>query len=209
MPNIYQIKSLTYSASNSNTMLKGTITNVGGNNWREVNNQGQNNFVTVQQSSNYLQLFDASRDLYLTVSGNDISVSFPGRSNAHFGSVLTETQIHNANTSITSIKASGQTVHSDFVGDDVFQADHHGRTNFVFSHGFGQAFITGFTATGINHDTLHLLASDFTGIADVLRHTHSSNGGSVITDPRSHDTINLAGVGKFELTNNRRDFILG
>ena len=108
------------------------------------------------------------------------------------------------------VNAPGQTVTSDFF--DTFEVHDQGATRFVFEPGFGLDTIKGFAVGGGGHDTLDLLASDFSGdtdalrLADVLRHTHNVGGNAVITDPTSGDTVRLAGITKAELKAHPSDF---
>ena len=106
-----------------------------------------------------------------------------------------------------SVEAPGQSVGS--IGTDTFQATGQANTAFVFTPGFGQDAINGFMASGPGHDTLELAASDFSSIADVLRHTQNTAGGAVIHDPTSGDTVQLSGVAKADLSAHRQDFRLG
>ena len=102
------------------------------------------------------------------------------------------------------VSAPEQTVQSDFF--DTFDANGQGSTSFVFDPGYGHDVVRGFGVGNDGHDTLDLPSSDFTGIADVLRHTQQTAGGVVIHDPTSGDTIRLAGVSKIELIHNKQDF---
>ena len=76
--------------------------------------------------------------------------------------------------------------------------DGRANTRFVFGPGDGQATVGGFFVEGRGHSVLELPASDFTSLADVLRHTASGPGGAVITDPETGDVVRLAGVSRAE-----------
>lgn len=102
------------------------------------------------------------------------------------------------------VDAPAQSVESGYY--DTFRNQNQPDTNFVFSPGFGYDQVHGFMAAGGGHDVLVLPASDFTNIADVLRHTQDTGGSAVIHDPTSGDAILVAGVSKDELVHNRQDF---
>ena len=91
----------------------------------------------------------------------------------------------------------------------ILDTGHQLHTTFVFLDGVGttQQTIVNFHVTGASHDTVSLPPSDFTSLADVLRHTTMSNGSATIHDPNnSGDTLTLMGVTKAELKSNPHDF---
>ena len=49
-------------------------------------------------------------------------------------------------------------------------------------------------------------ASDFTSFADVLRHTQNTADGAVIHDPKTSDTLTIAGLSKAQLSHYKSDF---
>ena len=120
------------------------------------------------------------------------------------GTLLTETRERNDGSRAVIVDTPDQSVESGY--SDIFRNQNQPDTNFVFSPGFGYDQVHGFTAAGGGHDILDLPASDFTDIADVLRHTQDTGGGAVIHDPTSGDAILVAGVSKDELVHNRQDF---
>ena len=120
------------------------------------------------------------------------------------GTLLTETRERNDGSRAVIVDAPAQSVDSGYY--DTFRNQNQPDTNFVFSPGFGYDQVHGFMAAGGGHDVLDLPASDFTNIADVLRHTQDTGGGAVINDPTSGDAILVAGVSKDELVHNRQDF---
>jgi len=120
------------------------------------------------------------------------------------GTLLTETRERNDGSRAVIVDAPAQSVESGSY--DTFRNQNQPDTNFVFSPGFGYDQVHGFMAAGGGHDILDLPASDFTNIADVLRHTQDTGGGAVIHDPTSGDAILVAGVSKDELVHNRQDF---
>ena len=80
-------------------------------------------------------------------------------------------------------------------------------TTFVFDPGYGTDAIDHLRARGAGHDTISLPSADFASIADLLRHAQQTATGVVIHDPGSGDAILVAGVGKAELVQQRRDFV--
>ncbi len=79
----------------------------------------------------------------------------------------------------------------------------------MFEPGYGVDTVLGFKAAGAHHDTLDFAASDFSTIANVLRHTQNTAAGAVIHDPTGNgDTVRLAGVSKQDLATHRHDFTL-
>ncbi len=120
------------------------------------------------------------------------------------GTLSNEVKNNNDGSHSIEVDSPGQSVASD--ASDTFHTNGQGDTTFVFTPGFGHDVVRDFQAKGARHDTLDLPSSDFTNLADVLRNTHSTPGGAVITDPTSGDVITIAGVSKAELTHNKRDF---
>ncbi len=104
---------------------------------------------------------------------------------------------------ILSVQAPSQTFHLQ--PDDIVQAHGHVDTSFVFDPGDGISVIHGFKLGGVGHDTLELPSSDFTNLANVLRHTGDVHGSAFITDPKTGDAIRLAGVTTAELKAHPKD----
>ena len=121
--------------------------------------------------------------------------------------VTTSTSFRRDGSSTVGIDAQGQTVTSQPF--QVFENHGLADTSFVFDRGFGIDVISGFKVGGAHHDVIDLPASDFTGIADVLRHTGDIQGSAWITDPKTGDAIRFAGVTTAELTAHPKDFIFG
>jgi hypothetical protein len=120
------------------------------------------------------------------------------------GSLLTRTQNHNDGSDKITVMAAGQSVASNH--DDTFNANGQADTRFVFTSGFGQDVVQNFVAAGQGHDVLDLPQSEFTSIAEVLRNTHNTAGGAVITDPTTQETIKIVGVSKTDLSQHKSDF---
>ena len=117
--------------------------------------------------------------------------------------VLSQSNVRRNGSQAVNVEAPGLTLQSnDF---DTFNNNHHQNTNFVFNSGFGIDVIQGFQLGGAGHDTLELPASDFTNLADVLRHTGDVQGSAFITDPKTGDAIRLAGVSTAELKAHPKD----
>ncbi len=122
------------------------------------------------------------------------------------GTLLTETRLRDDGSRAVIVDAPDQYVGSSY--SDTFRNQNQVNTDFVFTPGFGYDQVNGFLASGNGHNILDLPASDFTNIADVLRHTENTGGGAVIHDPTSGDAILVAGVSKDQLAHNRQDFHL-
>ena len=103
-----------------------------------------------------------------------------------------------------TVAAPGQTVVSE--SSDTFLNGGAPETTFVFNPGYGRDIVRQFRVDGTDHDTINLSSSDFTSLAQVLRATHNSSGGAVITDPSTGDTIKIAGISKAQLFHNLADF---
>ena len=106
----------------------------------------------------------------------------------------------------TTIMAAGQTFTSDQFDD--FKNGGTPETTFVFNPNHGLDTISLFRPDNVDHDTLSFKGSDFgNSIANVLRDTHQTAGGSsIITDPTTGDTVKLVGITKAELRANQGDF---
>ena len=92
-------------------------------------------------------------------------------------------------------------------GNDTMTGD-GGHDRFVFHPGSGRDVVTDFGASGPNRDTLVFTGGDFSGVADVLRHTTMSQDNVIIhIDPR--DTVTLDNVTKAELRAHPSDFSIG
>ena len=120
------------------------------------------------------------------------------------GSLLTRTQNRNDGSDKITVTAAGQSVASNL--DDTFNANGQADTRFVFTSGFGHDVVQNFVAAGQGHDMLDLPQSEFTSIAEVLRNTHNTAGGAVITDPTTQETIKIVGVNKRDLSQHKSDF---
>ena len=120
------------------------------------------------------------------------------------GSRTTSTLFRPDGSSTTHADGPGQTLTSNAF--DIFANQHRAETTFVFDPGFGIDVVKGFRFGGPGHDVIDLPSSDFTGIADVLRHTGNIQGSAWITDPKTGDAIRFAGVTKAELANHPKDF---
>ncbi len=85
----------------------------------------------------------------------------------------------------------------------------------MFAPGFGNDTITGFAATGANHDTIEFSASMFRyltsamsqaqDLAAVLKHTTSSGGTTTISDSMG-DKLAISAISAATLTANPTDF---
>ena len=120
------------------------------------------------------------------------------------GSVASAADIGKDGSYRVAVEASGQTLSSQY--DDTFANGGHRGTTFVFDPGHGQDTIDGFRPGGPGHDTIELPSSDFTSFADVLRHTQNTSAGAVIHDPKTSDTLTIAGLSKAQLSHYKSDF---
>ena len=88
-----------------------------------------------------------------------------------------------------------------------------GDVEIVGAEGLDGAIYNGIAVTGrlasADHDTITLPSADVRSLAAVLRDTGDVSGSAVITDPKTGDTIGLAGVTTAELKAHPKDFGFG
>lgn len=121
------------------------------------------------------------------------------------GSLTVETRDKNNGSHAVNVYQSGQTVTSNFF--DTFNNGGRPDTTFVFNPGYGRDVVNLFRVDGADHDTLKFTGANFNNdIATVLQNAHNVQGGVVITDPTSQDTVKLTGITKQQLVQNRNDF---
>ena len=122
------------------------------------------------------------------------------------------------NFGATTVDASGNFTSADRLGPHTqgfitaVTLD-QGNGNYSSATDIAPSSLTGglFRADGIDHDTLSFKGSDFgadpaSRLASVLANTHFENGGAVITDPATQETVKLSGVSKQQLVANQQDF---
>ena len=96
--------------------------------------------------------------------------------------------------------------------DDTFFNNDQANTTFVFEPGHSQDVVKQFQVAGAGHDTLSFLGSDFGNtpqgqLGALLSHSYNGQGGLVIVDPTTQDTVQLKGVTKSQLVQNERDIV--
>ncbi|WP_165359594.1 beta strand repeat-containing protein [Lichenibacterium minor] len=104
----------------------------------------------------------------------------------------------------TGVTAPGQTLSADYT--DAFDANYQGGNTFLYHAGHGANVVDEFRLRGAQHDTLSFAGSDFgNDVANVLAQAHYAQGGVVITDAVTQDTVQLIGVTKKQLAANAGD----
>ena len=117
--------------------------------------------------------------------------------------------------SALSVIAGAETIPLQANSTESITATSRTSDAFVFAAGFGSDTITGFAATGANHDTLQFSASTFSyltsgmsqaqDLAAVLSHATSSGGTTTISDSMG-DKLVLSATSVATLTANPADF---
>ena len=120
------------------------------------------------------------------------------------GSITALAYEHKDGSSMVVVEAPGQTLYSQY--NDTFANGGRANTTFVFNPSHGEDTITGFQAAGPGHDTIELPSSDFTSFAQLLHDTQNTAAGALIYDPRSGDTLTIAGLSKAQMAHSRSDF---
>ena len=121
----------------------------------------------------------------------------------------------NVGSSALSVTAGTETIPLQANSTESITATSRTTDAFVFAGGFGSDTITGFAATGANHDTLQFSASTFSyltsgmsqaqDLAAVLSHATSSGGTTTISDSLG-DKLALSAISVATLTANPTDF---
>ena len=120
------------------------------------------------------------------------------------GTLLAEVRDRTDGKHRVLVEQPGQTLRSNSF--DIFTNAAQPNNTFVFDPGYGLDVVAGLRLGGDDHDTLSFLGSDFgNDVADVLRHARNAQGGTVIHDPTSGDTVRLAGITKAALVHNSGD----
>ena len=92
------------------------------------------------------------------------------------------------------------------LGTDTLAAD-GSNTRFVLYHGIGDELITGFQATGADHDMVSLPNSDAIRLAGILAHATSDNQGNTTLKLGRDDTLTFVDISREQLQKHAKDFV--